>query len=362
MDQRSKKRSHPPNPRRQNHPNAQKQITVYSLFRPVLFNLEPEQSHQLTLQLLRLAGQLAPIRWLLQKSYNLPIKPVQAFGLNFNNPLGVAAGYDKDGLAMRGLFALGLGHVEVGTVTLRPQIGNPFPRVFRLLEDEAVINRMGFPSKGADFLMKQIKNYKRQPQNILGVNLGKNKDTQLEEAVNDYIQLMRAFAPLADYLTINISSPNTVGLRRLQGKTMLQDLLSAIKAERITSEIKCPILVKIAPDLNDEELNDALDAIVMNEMNGVIATNTTLNRDGLISSHQQEKGGLSGRPLRALSDSILIKVIKQLNGQLPVVAVGGIMTSDDAKKKIDLGASLVQVYSGLIYSGPNLIKEIVKKL
>ncbi len=291
-------------------------------------------------------------------------KPVQAFGLTFKNPVGIAAGYDKDALAINGLSALGFGHVEVGTVTPRPQPGNPRPRVFRLLEDEGVINRLGFPGKGAEFVERQLLAIGKKRPTIIGVNLGKNKDTPLEEASNDYIELMRRFMFHADYLAINISSPNTVGLRRLQGREMLEQLLGAIQKERENISLgrggHAPILVKIAPDLSDDELDDAVGVILDKGMDGIIATNTTLARDGLMSKNQGESGGLSGSPLKVRSEAVLRQVVKLVNGKVPIVSVGGIMNPDDAKKKLALGASLVQVYTGLVYRGPNLVKEIVE--
>jgi dihydroorotate dehydrogenase len=251
--------------------------------------------------------------------------------------------------------------VEVGTVTPRPQPGNPKPRVFRLLEDEAVINRMGFPGKGADYASKQLSVISKRSA-IVGVNLGKNKDTPLEDAANDYVELMRRFTFYADYLTINISSPNTVGLRRLQGREMLERLLGAIGEQRQMSKVKRPVLVKIAPDLNDEELDDAIGVILDKGMDGVIATNTTLAREGLKSKHQSESGGLSGRPLAVKSEAVLSRVVKLVNGKVPIISVGGIMSPNDAKKRLALGASLVQLYTGLVYRGPGLVREIVKSL
>jgi dihydroorotate dehydrogenase len=197
---------------------------------------------------------------------------------------------------------------------------------------------------------------------VIGINLGKNKDTPLEEAASDYITLMRIFAPLADYMAINISSPNTVGLRRLQGREMLENLLVQIVTERLKSNIACPILVKLAPDLTDEELEDAIGIILDQNMDGIIATNTTLARDGLRSKHREETGGLSGSPLRVRSETMLEKIVKQVGGEIPIVSVGGIMSPTDAKRRLDMGATLVQVYTGLIYRGPGLVKEIIKAL
>ena len=363
---------------------------MYPILRPILFRLDPEVAHQLTLQALRLAGNFPPSNWLLTQLYESPAKPVEAFGLTFKNPVGLAAGYDKDAVAIKGLAALGFGHVEVGTVTPKPQPGNPKPRVFRLLEDEAVINRMGFTSHGSEFVQVQlnpalhattqleyeIKNRPRVEKNkaitihkgnvILGINLGKNKETSNEEAVLDYLDLLQSFAPYADYLTINISSPNTVGLRQLQGREALSGLLSHLHTQRRLEESqlkkRLPLLVKLAPDLSDEELEDAVGVILDKGMDGIIATNTTLAREGLRAKQQSESGGLSGSPLRGRSEAVLSRVVKLVNGKIPVVSAGGIMSPDDAKKRLALGASLVQVYTGLVYRGPALVQQIVKSL
>jgi dihydroorotate dehydrogenase len=334
---------------------------LYKFFRSLLFLLDPETAHHLTLQLMRIGG-IGPINSILRTLYSAPTNPVEAFGLTFKNPVGLAAGYDKDGIAVRGLSALGFGYIEVGTVTRRPQPGNPKPRVFRLVEDEAVINRMGFPGKGADFVSRQLMAISGQRSTVLGLNLGKNKDTPLEEAASDYIKLMHTFAPLADYLTINISSPNTVGLRRLQGREMLEKLLGDIANERRTSHLVRPILVKLAPDLSDDELEDALGVILDAGMDGVIATNTTIARDGLRSKHREEAGGLSGSPLRAQSEAMLEKIVRRVDGRVPIISVGGIMSPEDAKRRLDMGATLVQVYTGLIYRGPGLVKTILQSL
>ena len=334
---------------------------MYPRFRRILFRIDSEVAHQLTLLALRFAGNFPLSNWFLRQLYATPSKPVQTFGLTFRNPVGLAAGYDKDAVAIQGLSALGFGHVEVGTVTLKPQPGNPRPRVFRLPEDEAVINRMGVPGKGADYVERRLLRSARNDI-IVGINLGKNKDTPLEEAANDYIQLMRRFMPFADYLTINISSPNTVGLRRLQGREMLEDLLSQVGRERGTWGTNLPILVKIAPDLSEEELEDAIGVILEKGMDGVIATNTTLAREGLRSRHQGETGGLSGSPLKVRSEAVLSQVVRLVNGKVPIISAGGIMSPEDARKRLAMGASLVQVYTGLIYRGPGLVREIVRAL
>ncbi|MBM3124541.1 MAG: quinone-dependent dihydroorotate dehydrogenase [Chloroflexi bacterium] len=362
---------------------------MYPFLRSFLFRFEPERAHILTLNLLRLAGILPPARWLLAQIYKCPDKPVQAFGLNFKNPVGLAAGYDKDGLAISGLAALGFGHIEIGTVTPLPQPGNPRPRLFRLVEDEAVINRMGFPSRGSAFVQRRLQHPLREtalekflgiaPRRkisppstrmrrgpVLGVNLGKNKDTPNEQAVMDYLSLVDSFAPLADYLTINVSSPNTEGLRQLQERKSLEVLLSQIHQQRLLSERihekRLPILVKLAPDLSEAELDDAMEAILVTRMDGIIVTNTTLTRENLQSIHRTESGGLSGRPLQERSEAVLGRTMRLVNGQIPVVSVGGIMTSSDARRRFDMGAALVQIYSGLIFRGPGFVKEIVKSL
>jgi dihydroorotate dehydrogenase len=350
---------------------------MYNFVRPLLFRLDPERAHALTLSALRLTGALPPVLWGVSRFFKSPPKPVSAFGLTFKNPVGLAAGYDKDGLALRGLGALGFGHIEIGTVTPRPQPGNPPPRLFRLVEDEAVINRLGFPGKGADYVAGRLLPYGMlrdrrggyaPPRNdiVIGVNLGKNKDTPLEEAANDYLMLMRRFMVLADYLTINVSSPNTVGLRRLQGRALLEALLDAVARGRRAIAAgqagNAPILVKLAPDLTDEELDDALGVILDKGMDGLIVTNTTLGRQGLRSGHQGQGGGLSGAPLRVRSEAVLRQAVRRVDGRIPVVSAGGIMSPEDAKRRLDMGAALVQVYTGLVYRGPGLVQEIIQSL
>ena len=362
---------------------------MYNSIRSLLFRLDPEQAHALTLNALRFTGSFAPARWIISQLFKGPSKPVEAFGLTFKNPVGLAAGYDKDGVSIRGLAALGFGHIEIGTVTPRPQAGNPSPRVFRLFEDEAVINRMGFPSKGSEFMQLKLNPslrsgwfenvYGIQPRNkkkkitsihkggaILGINLGKNKETPNEDAVLDYLELLQNFSGYADYITINVSSPNTVGLRALQGRAALESLLTHLHQQRLIKEKKfekrIPILVKLAPDLSTSELDDALESIINTKMDGVIVTNTTLGREGLRSNRKGESGGLSGSPLTVKSEAVLHQTLKLVDGKIPVVSVGGIMGPADAKRRLDMGAALVQVYTGLIYRGPSLVKEILKAL
>jgi dihydroorotate dehydrogenase len=364
---------------------------IYSLIRPLLFRLAPERAHQLTLSALRAAGRFAPARWITQTAFSAPSKPVSAFGLTFKNPVGLAAGYDKDGVALRGLAALGFGHIEIGTVTPLPQPGNPKPRLFRLVEDEAVINRLGFPSRGSAFVQRQIdrtpagnwlaelfgtpgRNKRTQVARaaqksagcIVGVNLGRNKSTPNEQAVFDYLALLQNFAAHADYLTINVSSPNTVGLRELQGRQALESLLTQLHSQRLMEQERLgrnlPLLVKLAPDLSEGDLDEAVEVIVRTHMDGIIVTNTTLGRDGLRSVHRTEQGGLSGSPLRSLSEGVLKMVLQRLAGAIPVVSAGGILSADDAKRRLDMGAALVQVYTGLVYRGPGLVQAIIKSL
>ena len=338
---------------------------AYRIIRPLIFRLTPEQAHQSTIALLRLGGGLGVGRWLLRAWFRAHVQgpAVQAFGLTFPNPLGMAAGYDKDGLGWRGLACLGFGHIEVGTVTPRPQPGNPAPRVFRLVKEEAVINRMGFPNRGAEFLTGRLR-APRPKGLVLGVNIGKNKATPLEAAVDDYLSLFDTFAPLCDYLAVNISSPNTPDLRKLQSRQALENLLGPLAAKRAdfkqATGHSLPLLVKLAPDLTDAELDEALDVILAQGMDGVIIHNTTVRRDLVASSPKAgETGGLSGRPINAMNTAMLRKVAARTAGALPVVASGGVMSAADVKEKLDAGALLVQLYTGLIYEGPGLVIDIL---
>jgi dihydroorotate dehydrogenase len=326
---------------------------MYSRLRPLLFRIDPERTHTATLKLLQLVGALPPLAFLVKRMFSVAdTQPVNLIGLRFPNYVGLAAGYDKDGLSWRGLACLGFGHIEIGTVTPKPQPGNQQPRLFRLVEDNALINRLGFPSRGADFVIKRLQG-PRPGGLIIGVNLGMNKDTPLDQAANDYQYLMKKFNPLADYLVVNVSSPNTPGLRQLQGAQALDQLLKALSAVR-----EKPLLVKLAPDLTNQQLDEALAAILENGVNGVIATNTTLSRPELISAQASETGGLSGAPLSPLTRKIVGYIYTHTQGKLPIIAAGGIMNRQDAEAAINTGASLVQVFTGLIYKGPSLVKEI----
>lgn len=333
---------------------------MYRLLRPLLFRIDPETAHHLTLRLLGLVGSVGPLRSFVSAIYAAPPSPVEAFGLTFRNPIGLAAGYDKDAVAWQGLAALGFGHIEIGTVTQLPQPGNDRPRMFRLREDEALINRLGFPSDGAAEVIHRLRS---RPQTgcVIGVNIGKNKRTPLELAAREYAILLRDFSDLADYITVNVSSPNTAGLRRLQARDMLERLLGELARAR-KKERRIPILVKLAPDLDDDELDDAIGAILSTGMDGIVATNTTVARPELKSPHAAETGGLSGRPLGELSLAALEKIVARVDGAVPVAAAGGIMGPEDARRRLDAGARLVQVYTGLVFGGPGLVKRLVRGL
>ncbi len=338
---------------------------MYSALRALLFRLDPETAHRWTLGAAGLAGGLPPARLALRTRYAVedPRLAVEAFGLKFKNPVGLAAGYDKNGQAVRGLSALGFGHVEVGTITPRPQAGNPRPRVYRLPTQQAVINRLGFPNLGADALDGARWRAQAQASGArVGVNLGKGKDTPLERAAEDYTRLVRRYAPHADYLVVNISSPNTPALRQLQTRALITDLLRAVTAERAALPARVPVLVKIAPDLTDTEIDDVLDAVAAAGVDGLIATNTTLGRAGLPPAAQSLAGGLSGAPLRARATEVIRAVARRTSGRLPIIGVGGIMTPDDAVEKLAAGATLIQVYTGLIYAGPGLVRAINQRL
>jgi dihydroorotate dehydrogenase len=342
-------------------------MNSYLLLRRILFKMDPERVHQWTLKLLAFAGVLSPVQALLRQSfsYSAPGLPVHAFGLEFPNPVGLAAGYDKDGVGMHGLACLGFGHLELGTVTPHPQKGIPRPRIFRLPEDQALINRMGFPNAGAEALLQRLK--RRSPKGVLiGINIGKGAETSLEEAYQDYSFLMRSFYPHADYLAVNVSSPNTIGLRRLQAKAYLEKLLGSLAEERKSIQSSTgryvPLLVKVAPDLDDKELEDAIHVISTSEFDGVIATNTTIARQGLKSPRRSEIGGLSGLPLRERVKEVVSRIYQLTEGKLSIIGVGGIFEPEDARALLDVGASLIQIYTGMVYRGPGLIKRILKEL
>jgi dihydroorotate dehydrogenase len=343
---------------------------MYGKLKPLLFRSDPERVHNLILGLMRAAGFVSPVRKILRDIYGQETsRPVPFAGLLFPNPVGLAAGYDKNGTAWRGLSCLGFGHIEVGTVTPQPQAGNPKPRIFRFPNQEGIINRMGFPGKGASFAARMIDPPGCSPERdqiILGINIGKNKDTPNETAFEDYLACLRLFYDRVDYFAVNVSSPNTLGLRELQGKEFLNDLLQKLIVERdkLRSSLNkpLPLFVKLSPDLSDQELDDALEAISGSSADGVIATNTTIQRENLLISDPGIQGGLSGKPLKDLSTSLIRKIHRRTAGRLPIIGVGGISSVEDAQEKLDAGAGLVQVYSGLIFKGPDLVRELVKNL
>ncbi|OUR88017.1 dihydroorotate dehydrogenase (quinone) [Gammaproteobacteria bacterium 42_54_T18] len=334
---------------------------MYSMARKALFCLPPEMSHYISLDAISAAGRLNVTQTLFPSVY----APVEVMGLSFANSVGLAAGLDKDGDHIDGLAALGFGFIEIGTVTPRPQSGNPSPRLFRIPEKQAIINRMGFNNKGIDHLVRQVK--KSKYNGVLGINIGKNFDTPVEDALDDYLICLRKAYPLASYIVINISSPNTPGLRKLQYGESLDHLLSNLKNEQQKLEAKhgkkVPLAVKIAPDLEINEIEMIAKQLITNNIDAVIATNTTLDRDGVSHlSHGNEQGGLSGAPVKAKSTAVIRELAKHLDGTLPIIGVGGITTANDAQEKIDAGASLVQIYTGFIYEGPDLIRESAKRL
>ena len=332
-------------------------MNPYYLARPLLFRLDPEKAHDLTL------GALARFPTIMPKGQGG--QPVELLGLTFPNRLGLAAGLDKNGVAISAFDRSGLGFIEIGTVTPRPQPGNDRPRLYRLPEHQAIINRMGFNNDGIDALIARVTATPR-PRAILGINLGKHKNTPNEQALDDYlIGIQKAWAH-ADYLAINISSPNTAGLRDLQHGAALRTLLTGIKSEQqrlaASTQKHVPIVVKIAPDLDDDALNDLLDTIAACGIDGIIATNTTLDKSA-VASHPRgsEQGGLSGAPLTTRATAILTKIRARLPS-IPLIAAGGVMSAADMQAKLDAGADLVQIYTGLIYHGPQLIRDCLRQL
>ena len=340
-------------------------IDRYSLLRPWLFCLDPEQAHNLTLSNLDRAE-----RWgLLERLIGKPVADPHTFcGITFANRVGLAAGLDKDGKHIDALAALGFGFLEIGTVTPRAQAGNPKPRMFRLSEAQAIINRMGFNNDGVDACVARVRRSRFWQQGgVLGMNIGKNASTPIEDAASDYILAMEAVYEIATYITVNISSPNTQNLRDLHGEDMLRSLLSSLdEARKRLSDrysVRKPLFLKIAPDLETTDIDLIADLSMEFGIDAIIATNTTIARD-LVQGmqHSQEAGGLSGAPVRALSTQVIKTLKARLGNNLPIIGVGGILSGADAKEKIMAGASLVQIYSGLIYRGPDLVNECAKAL
>ncbi len=337
-------------------------MNIYPVMRKLMFMFDPERAHALSMALLEVAYRLKLTRLLFGKR---KYAPVNVMGIEFPNAVGLAAGLDKNGDHIDALAACGFGFVEIGTVTPRPQPGNPRPRLFRLVKDEAIINRMGFNNRGVEYLVNKVKASKREC--IIGINIGKNRDTSLEHAVDDYVNAFETVYPYADYITVNISSPNTPGLRDLQHGEELNRLLQTLKQQQQQLATRYqhyrPLLVKIAPDLTDEEIKQLAVTLLEHHIDGVIATNTTNQRPQLLTVElAAEQGGLSGRPIREQSDHVLAVLLSELKGKIPVIAVGGIMSAADAQRKIEAGASLVQIYTGFIYAGPKLVADIAAEI
>ncbi|MFT4198620.1 MAG: quinone-dependent dihydroorotate dehydrogenase [Pseudoxanthomonas sp.] len=334
---------------------------MYGLVRPFLFALEPERAHRLGLAALDSAWKSGTTGLFVNRSKTLPTR---VLGLEFPNPVGLAAGLDKNGAHVDALLALGFGFVEVGTVTPRPQPGNPAPRLFRLPRQRALINRLGFNNQGVDALVRNVERAQRR-NGLLGINIGKNKDTPNEDAAGDYLLCMQRVYPLADYITVNISSPNTAGLRELQEEQALRQLVGALREEQerlgARHGRRVPMLVKIAPDLSDYDIDAACRVLADLHVDGVIATNTTLDRSAVQDSrHAGQAGGLSGAPLMARATHVLRRMCARLPDSIPMVGVGGICSGADAAAKMSAGASLVQLYTGLVYQGVGLVRDCVE--
>ena len=330
---------------------------LYELARPLLFALDPETAHNLTLHGLHYVGKLLPA------ATPEPASAVEVMGLLFPNRIGLAAGLDKNGEAIDGLARLGFGFLEIGTITPRPQPGNPRPRMFRLPEVQGIINRMGFNNHGVDALLAHVRAAKYR--GILGINIGKNFDTPIERAADDYLACLDRVYALASYVTVNISSPNTKNLRQLQGESELDDLLGRLKAAQTRLAEQhgryVPLTLKIAPDLDDAQVSNIADALRRHRIDAVIATNTTIARDGVQGiAHGNEQGGLSGAPVFEASTAVVRKLAAALAGELPIIAAGGVLEGAQARAKLEAGAALVQLYSGLIYRGPALVRECVR--
>ncbi len=337
-------------------------MSCYTLVKPLLFQLDAERAHDITLKSLKWAEKSGLLHLYPKAPKSLSR---QVMGIDFTNAVGLAAGLDKNGAVIDGMSALGFGFIEIGTVTPRPQPGNPKPRLFRVTEANGIINRFGFNNLGVDNLIENVKGAKYK--GVLGINIGKNFDTPNERAVDDYLLCMQKVYSHAHYITVNISSPNTKNLRDLQEKEALSSLLSSLKLEQSKLAEKhgkyVPVTLKIAPDLNHEQVVEIANLLMQHQIDGVIATNTTLSRDAVKGMHNaEETGGLSGAPVKQQSTIVIGQLSKQLQGSLPIIGVGGILSGADAAEKIAAGASLVQVYSGLIYKGPTLVRDICKTL
>jgi len=327
--------------------------------RPLLFSIDPESAHHLTIACLRAASHVDPLLRTL-KQFRPGQKPTTVFGVNFPNPIGLAAGLDKNGVALPAWAALGFGFIEIGTVTAKPQPGNPRPRIFRLPEQNALINRLGFNNDGADAIAHRLNKLKRSghwPEVPVGINIGKSMTTPITDATADYLYSFRALRDFADYIVLNVSSPNTPGLRELQETEALADLLQAIAEKNLIT--RRPIVVKIAPELSLAEVEQLVDTFETNKVAGIIATNTTVDHSS-IRDAQDEQGGLSGEPLREKSTALVRAIAKR--STIPVIASGGIIDAESAHEKFEAGAQLLQIYTGLIYRGPALLREIAEAI
>lgn len=337
-----------------------------TIFRPIFFLFDPEKIHKVVTGLMKLSGYIPGIPALLRSAYGYKNVSLEReyFGIRFDNPIGLAAGFDKDAEFIDELANFGFGFVEIGTLTPKPQPGNPKPRMFRLPEDKAIINRMGFNNKGVENAVPRLK--KRKSRIIVGGNIGKNKITQNQFALRDYESCIDALHPVVDYFVVNVSSPNTPELRNLQEKEPLLELLTAVKKKSLEQEVYKPVLLKIAPDLSEQELDDIIEIIKTTKIDGIIATNTTVDRNGLSAFSSKVEaigaGGLSGLPLKTRSNEVIRYLRKKLGKKYPIIGVGGVFTANDAIDKLKAGASLVQVYSGFIYEGPGMIKRIKKAI
>ena len=337
-----------------------------SLLRPLLFKLDPEKVHYLTTDALQTVYRLPLAKTISNSMFGVqdPKLERELFGLKFPNPVGLAAGFDKDAKLIDELGNLGFGFIEIGTLTPKGQEGNPKPRLFRLPEDQAIINRMGFNNEGVDAAVNRLRS--RKSKIIVGGNIGKNKVTPNDDALNDYLYCFKALYDVVDYFVVNVSSPNTPDLRALQEKEPLKQLLMALQEQNNKMAKPKPLLLKIAPDLNEAQLNDIIEIAIEAKLSGIIATNTTISRDGLHTSTQKVEnigaGGLSGKPLTKRSTEIIRYLHQHLPQTIKLIGVGGIMTAEDALEKLDAGADLVQLYTGFIYEGPALISQINKKL
>ena len=341
---------------------------MYRFIKPVFFQFDPENVHHFVTENLKWFNDRFPFgESILRSSFDVNIKGLEreVFGVKFRNPVGLAAGFDKNGEYIDALSSLGFGFIEVGTVTPLPQPGNDKPRMFRLTDDSAIINRMGFNNKGVDTLAARLRLQRaKNPGIVIGGNIGKNKNTPNEEAVSDYLKCFERLYEVVDYFVVNVSSPNTPGLRALQEKGPLKEILNALQAKNNSNKIFRPILLKIAPDLTNEQLDDIVEIVNDTKIAGVIATNTTIDRSGLRSPAHiaKEAGGLSGKPLTERSTEVIRYLSERSNKSFPIIGVGGIHSPEDAQAKLDAGASLVQLYTGFIYEGPGLIKRICKHL